>query len=185
MAATTARIQRSRSCSRRRVTNPIRSILTPVRSSNIKDFLKGTGCCLSASLAKTSVKQYEREGILFPVRVLADGDVARYRDALESVAASCRGEGNRRRFDNLHLFFPWAYQLAATEPLLDAVGSFIGSELVVDGTLVFSKPPRDTSYASWHQNSVYSGWHLTPSISAWTALTPGEGSNGSMRVIPG
>ena len=140
---------------------------------------------MSASLATTSVEQYEREGILFPIRVLSDGDVARYRDALESVAASCRGEGNRRRFDNLHLFFPWAYQLATNEALLDAVESVIGPELVVDGTLVFYKPPRDTSYASWHQDSVYSGWHLTPSISAWIALTPSERSNGCMRVIPG
>lgn len=136
-------------------------------------------------MSTESVARYERDGVLFPLRVLADAEVAQYRDALESVAASCRGNGHRRRFDNLHLFFPWAYRLATNEALLDAVESVIGSDLVVDGTLVFYKPPRDTSYASWHQDSVYSGWHLTPSISAWIALTPSERSNGCMRVIPG
>jgi len=136
-------------------------------------------------LSTASVEQYGREGILFPIRVLAAAEVTRYRDALESVAASCRGDGYRRRFDNLHLFFPWAYRLATNEALLDAVESILGPDLVVDGTLVFYKPPKDSSYASWHQDSVYSGWHLTPSVSAWIALTPSERSNGCMRVIPG
>jgi non-haem Fe2+, alpha-ketoglutarate-dependent halogenase len=140
---------------------------------------------LSASLSSVSVDQYGHEGILFPIRVLSVAEVTRYRDALESVAASCRSEGYRRRFDNLHLFFPWAYRLATNKALLDAVESVLGPDLVIDGTLVFYKPPHDSSYASWHQDSVYSGWHLTPSVSAWIALTPSERSNGCMRVIPG
>jgi ectoine hydroxylase-related dioxygenase (phytanoyl-CoA dioxygenase family) len=122
--------------------------------------------------------------MLFPIRVLSVMEAARYRDALEAVAAQC-GEGYRRRFDNLHLFFPWAYRLATTEALLDTVESIIGPDIVIDGTLVFYKPPHDSSYASWHQDSVYSGWHLTPSVSAWIALTPSEPSNGCMRAIPG
>jgi non-heme Fe2+,alpha-ketoglutarate-dependent halogenase len=137
-------------------------------------------------LSPETVAQYEREGILFPIGVLFEAEVVGYRDALESVAASFRGQGNhRRRFDNLHLFFSWAYKLATTEALLDTVESVIGPDLVVDGTLVFYKPPHDASYASWHQDSVYSGWHLTPSVSAWVALTPSEPSNGCMRVLPG
>jgi ectoine hydroxylase-related dioxygenase (phytanoyl-CoA dioxygenase family) len=129
------------------------------------------------------VERYGSEGILFPVRVLSAKEAAMYRDALESVAASC-GEGHRRRFDNLHLFFPWAYRLATSEALLNAVESILGPDIVIDGTLVFYKPPHDSGYASWHQDSVYSGWHLTPSVSAWIALTPSERSNGCMRVIP-
>ena len=128
--------------------------------------------------------RYERDGVLFPIRVLSAAEVTEYRGALESVAASC-GNGYRRRFDNLHLFFPWAYRLATNEALLNAVESILGPDLVVDGTLVFYKPPHDSSYASWHQDSVYSGWHLTPSVSAWIALTRSEPSNGCMRVVPG
>jgi ectoine hydroxylase-related dioxygenase (phytanoyl-CoA dioxygenase family) len=130
------------------------------------------------------MEQYGRDGVLFPIRVLSAAEATRYRDALESVAAIC-GEGYRRRFDNLHLFFPWAYRLSTGEALLNAVESILGADIVVDGTLVFYKPPHDSGYASWHQDSVYSGWHLTPSVSAWIALTPSERSNGCMRVIPG
>ena len=127
-----------------------------------------------------SVERYARDGILFPIPVLSTTEVAEYRNALESVAAMC-GEGYRRRFDNLHLFFPWAYRLATNEALLNAVEGVLGPDIVVDATLVFYKPPFDAGYAAWHQDSVYSNWHLTPAVSAWIALTPSEPANGCMR----
>jgi ectoine hydroxylase-related dioxygenase (phytanoyl-CoA dioxygenase family) len=128
--------------------------------------------------------RYEQDGIVFPISVLSADEVSRYRTALDSIAARC-GESSLKRFDNLHLFFPWAYQLATHAALLDVVENFLGPDLVIDGTLVFYKPPHDSSYASWHQDSVYSGWHLTPSISAWIALTSSNRNNGCMRVVPG
>jgi len=131
-----------------------------------------------------AVECFERDGVVFPLSVLSRTEVDRYRGDLEAIATAC-GQESLKRFDNLHLFFPWAYGLATHAALLDTVESFLGPDLVIDGTLVFYKPPRDSSYASWHQDSVYSGWHLTPSISAWIALTASDRSNGCMRVVPG
>ena len=139
---------------------------------------------MKGSLSSAQLESYERDGIVFPIAVLSANEVSAYRNALDSITARC-GEGNLRRFDNLHLSFPWAYGLATNKALLDAVESVLGEDILIDGTLVFYKPPRDASYASWHQDSVYSGWHLTPSISAWIALTSSERSNGCMRAIPG
>lgn len=146
--------------------------------------MKGTDFYLSASLSPGAVERYQNDGILFPVPLLSAAEVVEYGNALESVAAIC-GEGYRRRYDNLHQYFPWAYRLTTHEALLNKVESLIGSDIVVDATLVFYKPPHDSAYSSWHQDSVYSGWHLTPSVSAWVALTPSERSNGCMRAIPG
>jgi len=123
---------------------------------------------------------YERDGIAFPIRVLSEAEVGEFRAALDSIAGD-----NQRRLDNLHLCYPWAYRLASHEKVLNAVESLIGPDILIDGNLVFYKPPRDAGYASWHQDSVYSGWHLTPSVSAWIALTVSEPANGCMRVIPG
>lgn len=123
---------------------------------------------------------YEQQGIVFPIRVLSDAEVAEFRGELEAVA----GE-KPRRLDQLHLAYPWAYRLASHRAVLDAVESLIGPEILIDGNLVFYKPPHDEGYASWHQDSVYSGWHLTPSVSAWIALTVSEPANGCMRVVPG
>ena len=123
---------------------------------------------------------FAQQGVVFPIRVLSDQEVSEYRDELEAVA----GE-SPRRMDQLHMRYDWAYRLASHPAVLDAVERLIGPEILIDGNLVFYKPPHDASYASWHQDSVYSGWHLTPSVSAWIALTCSEPANGCMRVIPG
>lgn len=136
------------------------------------------------TLSSEVLERYERDGIVFPIPLLEQSEVAQYRNALESIATLC-AEGSLKRFDNLHLFFPWAYRLATHQKLLDVVETILGADLVIDGTLVFYKPPHDAGYASWHQDSVYSGWHLTPSVSAWIALTKSERENGCMRAVPG
>jgi ectoine hydroxylase-related dioxygenase (phytanoyl-CoA dioxygenase family) len=123
---------------------------------------------------------YEQQGIVFPISVLSESEVAEFRRELEKVAAD-----GGRRLDQLHLRYEWAHRLASHEAVLDAVESLIGPEILIDGNLVFYKPPHDAGYASWHQDSVYSGWHLTPSVSAWIALTVSEPANGCMRVVPG
>lgn len=135
---------------------------------------------MSAKLSAEVSDRYERDGVVFPIRVLADEEVVEFRGELEQVV-----QQGSRRMDQLHLTYPWAYRLASHERVLDAVESLIGPEILIDGNLVFYKPPRDAGYASWHQDSVYSGWHLTPSVSAWIALTISEPANGCMRVIPG
>lgn len=142
------------------------------------------GFYLSASLSPGAVERYQNDGILFPVPLLSAAEVIEYGNALESVAAFC-GNGYRRRYDSLHQYFPWAYRLSTSDKLLNIVESLIGSDIVIDATLVFYKPPHDSAYSSWHQDSVFSGWHLTPSVSAWIALTTSERSNGCMRAIPG
>lgn len=139
---------------------------------------------MSTGLSDELLGRYERDGIVFPIPVLSESEVLLNRSALESVATTA-SEVGLRRFDNLHLYFPWAQRLATQPGVLDAVESLLGSDLLVDGTLVFYKPPRDAGYSSWHQDSLYSGWHLTPSVSAWIALTVSERSNGCMRAVPG
>ncbi len=132
------------------------------------------------TLSAEIVDRYERDGIAFPVPVLSAGEVEEFRRELEAICVD-----RPKRLDQLHLQFPWAYRLASHAKVLDAVEDILGPDILVDGNLVFYKEPRDPRYASWHQDSVYSGWHLTPSVSAWIALTPSERANGCMRVIPG
>jgi hypothetical protein len=136
------------------------------------------------ALCKHQLDQYHRDGIAFPIRVFSEEETSLFRSAFESIADRFR-ERSLKRFDGLHLFFDWAYRLVTNDKLLDAIEDILGVDILIDGTLVLCKPPRDHSYVSWHQDSVYSGWHLTPSTSAWIALTPSHRSNGCMRVLPG
>jgi len=135
-------------------------------------------------LSRHQLNEYDRNGIVFPIRVLSVDEVTLFRAELDSIADKC-GEGSLKRFDSLHLFFNWAHRLVTHDALLNAVEDVLGGDILIDGTLVFYKPPQDSSYVSWHQDSVYSGWHLTPSTSAWIALTASHRANGCMRVIPG
>ena len=139
---------------------------------------------VTAGLTRQQREQYERDGVVFPVRVFSATEAARFRAALDALSDMC-GAGALKRFDNLHLFFGWAYELVTHDALLDAVEGVLGGDLLVEATVVFYKPPRDASYVSWHQDSLYSGWHLTPSTSAWIALTPSVRANGCVRVVPG
>ena len=136
------------------------------------------------TLKTAQLEQYNRDGIVFPVKVLSPAEADSYRRALEALTANC-GQGALKRLECLHLFFDWAHRLATHSCLLDAVEDVLGGDILIDGTLVFHKPPKDSSYVSWHQDSVYSGWNMTPSTSAWLALTPSERRNGCMRAIPG
>ena len=134
------------------------------------------------TLSSQQLSQYDRDGILFPIKIFSDGETAFFRAALESVINNC---GSLKRLDNLHLFFDWANRLVTHNVLLNCIQDVLGDDILVYGTLVFYKPPHDSGYASWHQDSVYSGLHLTPSVSAWIALTASHPANGCMRVIPG
>ena len=139
---------------------------------------------MTTILSRHQLNEYDRNGIVFPIRVLSVDEVTLFRAELDSIADKC-GEGSLKRFDSLHLFFNWAHRLVTHDALLNAVEDVLGGDILIDGTLVFYKPPQDSSYVSWHQDSVYSGWHLTPSTSAWIALTASHRANGCMRVIPG
>jgi non-haem Fe2+, alpha-ketoglutarate-dependent halogenase len=139
------------------------------------------GECMTNKLSRRQLTQYERQGVVFPIKVLSSEEIAYFYSEFEAIIKSC---GVRRRLLNLHLFFEWAYRLVTHDAVLDAIQDVIGEDILVYSTLVFYKPPQDSGYVSWHQDSVYSGLHLTPSVSAWIALTQSDSANGCMRVIP-
>lgn len=139
---------------------------------------------MTIKLSQQQLDRYHRDGIVFPVTVLSADEVTFFRGALESLVDKC-GEDSLKRLDRLHLFFDWAHRLVTHDALLNAVEDILGDDILIYGTLVFYKTPHGSSYASWHQDSFYSGLHLSPSTSAWIALTASNQANGCMRVIPG
>ena len=130
------------------------------------------------------IEAYRRDGFVFPIEILSGAEVDGFRGAFESLIERSR-DYSPKRFDRLHVYFDWAYRIVTHERLLDVVEGILGHDILVYGTLVLAKQPHDLRYASWHQDSFYSGLHLTPSTTAWIALTPSHEGNGCMRVIPG
>src|SRR5271167_1548400 len=103
---------------------------------------------VTTRLSRQQLKQYDGDGIVFPVTVFSVNEIALFRVALESIADN-GGEGRLKRFDSLHLFFGWAHRLVTHEALLRAAEDILGEDILIDGTLVLYKPPHDSSYVSW------------------------------------
>jgi non-heme Fe2+,alpha-ketoglutarate-dependent halogenase len=136
---------------------------------------------MANKLSRQQLTQYERQGIVFPIKALSSEEVSYFNSEFEALIKHC---GLQTRLYNLHLFFEWAYRLATRDAVLDAIQDVLGENILVYSTLGFYKPPQDSVSVSWHQDSFYSGLNLTPSLSAWIALTPSDSANGCMCVIP-
>jgi len=127
---------------------------------------------------------FDRDGVLFPIRVLDDAELAHARRHYAQLV-DAHG-GTLTHFDRAHLFFRWAYELALHPRVVNAVSAVIGDDVVVWGNLILSKPPHDNGFVSWHQDGAYAGFlGDAPSVSAWIALSDSTIESGCMRVVPG
>ena len=78
---------------------------------------------MTSKLSRQQLTRYERQGILFPIKMLSSEEVAYFNSESESLIKNC---GSQRRMDRLHLFFEWAYRLATHDALLNAIQDVIG-----------------------------------------------------------
>src|SRR5689334_6039447 len=151
-----------------------------------------TTTAITARLSAEQQGQFERDGFLFPIRVLEEAQVNEYLARYMAYVAQ-----NRSRLDALpsnekyrvlaetHFVLPWVHELVKNPRVLDAVEALLGPNILAWGTTWFSKMPGEKTYVSWHQDGTY--WNLrNPAVAtAWVALTPCSAANGCMRVIPG
>jgi non-heme Fe2+,alpha-ketoglutarate-dependent halogenase len=127
---------------------------------------------------------FDRDGVLFPLRVLDDEDLTAARAEIARLEAA--NGGVLKRFDRAHLFFRWAYELVLHPRVVDAVGGILGDDIVVWGSLILAKPPHDPGFVAWHQDGAYAGFlGEAPAVSAWIALSDSTIESGCMRVVPG
>ena len=136
-------------------------------------------------LTAQQVRNYHRDGYVFPTRVFSAEDAARYRRRLEAHEATAGKplQGNFRH--KTHLLFTWADELVHHPAILDAVEDVIGPDFLCWTTNFFIKEASNPGFVSWHQDSTY--WGLDPDdvITAWVAFTDVTPENGYMQFIPG
>ena len=134
-------------------------------------------------LRENQIKDYERDGIVYPIEVLPAFRTQGYRTEFEKFETAV---GRPFRYAAmLHLYFRWAFELASEAKILDAVESILGPELLVQSTLVLCKYPKDESFVTWHQDFNYANEISSPTISAWIALSGSNHESGCLRAIPG
>jgi non-haem Fe2+, alpha-ketoglutarate-dependent halogenase len=136
------------------------------------------------ALSLNQIREYEQDGVVFPMRVLKEKEVAHARVALETLRTALGEQADSQRFRNLHLFHRWARELALHPRVLDAVEDVIGPDILVHGTGLFWKLPRDPGYVPWHQDG-YNAKLSERYVTAWLALTDSSIDNGCLRVVRG
>ncbi len=136
-------------------------------------------------LGAEQLQRYRDKGVVFPVPAVdfdrSELELGRVLEFLDCLGPDARTVDSSQ----VHLFLPWAFDLAVESDVLDAVESVLGENLVVWATTVFAKPPGTTAKITWHQDATYWGLDSTQVTTAWIALTPSNAANGCMRVDPG
>lgn len=130
---------------------------------------------------------YRRDGVVFPIDVMAPGDALDLRREIEAIEAA---HGGRLAVaDYLRgcasVVVPAVDRAIRDPAILDAVEPIIGPDLLVWGCQFFDKAARTADYVSWHQDLTYWGLDKLDEVSAWIALSPATVESGCMRMIPG
>jgi non-heme Fe2+,alpha-ketoglutarate-dependent halogenase len=136
-------------------------------------------------LSSERVREYQQDGLVFPVPVLSAAEVETARAALAGLAAALGGHAEIKRLRHLQLFHRWARDLALHPRVLDAVEDVLGPDILVHSSTMFWKRAHDPAYVSWHQDGYNFGLSELKYTSAWLALSDSSADNGCMRVVRG
>lgn len=129
-------------------------------------------------------ERFARDGVVFPVRVLSEEQAAQY----EAAYAEFERQGQIKDDSpglKIHCIFRWAYEIATTRAVLDAVEELIGPNILVFGSRPWNKHPSDVRYVAWHQDNSYYGLDPHDEVALWVAFTPSTAENGCVKFVPG
>jgi hypothetical protein len=126
-----------------------------------------------------------RDGLFFPIGVLSAEEALLYRRECDLLEESLGGNPKTVEVRQMHLHFPWAYALATSPRILDAVEAVLGPNLIIWATELFAKRPQDPSVGiAWHRDKDYMGFDSCRVVTAWVALSRCTEANGAVMAIP-
>ena len=140
---------------------------------------------ISKLLEPEQIKQYERDGFLFPLPIFSSNECLQFLAAFEEMETFLGGKAQRLDLVQTHLYFRWLYDLAVHPTILDTVEDIIGSNILVHSSSIFCKYPGDRKYVSWHQDGYYLQLNPPQLVSVWIALSDSTIENGCMQVLSG
>lgn len=137
--------------------------------------------------AHTMREHYQRDGFVYPLRVMSESDAASYRFELERAEAIAtnlpEGDSYFREYSNISLGF--VADITQSPAITDPVSELLGDDLLVMSCSFFIKEAKSPSYVSWHQDLHYWGLEGDDEVTAWVALSPATSTSGAMRFVPG
>lgn len=136
----------------------------------------------SEVLTAEQIANYEETGYIDSIPILTPDEIRHYCDHLEQTCTALGGWVTR--LDGLHLFFPWAWELATHRRLLDCMQALLGPNILLKSTRFFYKHGKSAAYVGWHQDGYTEGLTAAHAPAIWLGLTKATVENGCLRVVP-
>ena len=136
-------------------------------------------------LTLKQLKHYEEDGYVTPINVLSLGEADEIRKEIEFIEKKWPNELEGLGRNYIHLISPVFDRVCHNNNILDAVESIIGKNILVCGTTLFVKKPKEKEFVSFHQDAKYIGLEPYNWVTAWIAVTESNEENGCMRIWPG
>jgi non-haem Fe2+, alpha-ketoglutarate-dependent halogenase len=138
------------------------------------------------TLTTSQVEQYNRDGYLRNLRILAHEDVGETRIYFDRLLERAIAEGrDSYSISTAHLTYGRVYDLLTDERIVALVKDILGENVIGWGSHFFCKMPHDGKAVAWHQDASY--WPLTPSkaVTVWLAIDDADMENACMRFVAG
>ena len=136
-------------------------------------------------LTTEQLDYYKNKGYISPVDALTSTEAKEIRDEIEKIEKNWPKalEGINRNY--VHLISPVFNKVCLNKNILDAVESIIGKNILICGTTLFIKNPKEKGFVSFHQDAKYIGLEPHNWVTVWVAITDANEKNGCMRMLPG
>ena len=136
-------------------------------------------------LTTEQLDYYKNKGYISPVDALTSTEAKEIRDEIEKIEKNWPKalEGINRNY--IHLISPVFNKVCLNKNILDAVESIIGKNILICGTTLFIKNPKEKGFVSFHQDARYIGLEPHNWVTVWIAITDAHEKNGCMRMLPG
>ena len=136
-------------------------------------------------LTTEQLDHYKNKGYISPVYALTSTEAKEIRDEIEKIEKNWPKalEGINRNY--VHLISPVFNKVCLNKNILDAVESIIGKNILICGTTLFIKNPKEKGFVSFHQDAKYIGLEPHNWVTVWVAITDANEKNGCMRMLSG
>ena len=138
-----------------------------------------------SKLTTEQLDHYKNKGYISPVNALSSIEAKDIRDEIEKIEKNWPKalEGINRNY--VHLISPVFNKVCLNKNILDAVESIIGKNILICGTTLFIKNPKEKGFVSFHQDAKYIGLEPHNWVTVWVAITDANEKNGCMRMLSG
>ena len=136
-------------------------------------------------LTTEQLDHYKNKGYISQVNALSSIEAKEIRDEIEKIEKNWPKalEGINRNY--VHLISPVFNKVCLNKNILDAVESIIGKNILICGTTLFIKNPKEKGFVSFHQDAKYIGLEPHNWVTVWVAITDANEKNGCMRMLSG